>query len=289
MRMALLVAGLGVLANASAQSATPSSASAKPQWELGFGGSAIAFPDYRGSDEYKGYLFPLPYFVWRSERVTIDNQSLRSKLFKNDVMQLNFSVHGTVPLKSKDNVARTGMPDLDPTLEIGPSINTTLWRTKDRDIHLQYKLPARYVVASDFRKAQHAGWVSNPQISADIKNIWNTGWDAGVLGGPMFQTRRHNEYLYAVRPEFATTSATTSATTNRPAYQPRGGYAGSNLIVGASKRYGRWWLAGFGRVDFLRGASFEDSPLVKSKTFGTVGVSITYIFAESATRVVTDD
>jgi MipA family protein len=260
---------------------TSAHAELKPQWELGFGASAIAFPEYRGSDKTRGYAFPLPYFVWRSERIIIDKDSVRSKLFNNDVMELNFSVHGSVPIKSDDSPTRKGMPDLDATLEIGPSINTTLYRNPERTIHLQYKLPARFVVASDFKQAKSAGWATNPQLAADFRNIWGTGIDAGILGGPVIQSRRNHQYWYGVDPAFATNA--------RPAYQAKGGYAGTNLIVGASKRMDRWWLAGFVRHDFLNGAKFVDSPLVKNKSYTTAGISLTYIFAESAKKVdVTD-
>ena len=33
----------------------------KPLWEFGLGAGAIAFPDYRGSDEGRVYPVPVPY------------------------------------------------------------------------------------------------------------------------------------------------------------------------------------------------------------------------------------
>ncbi|MGA3084204.1 MAG: hypothetical protein ABSE95_05365 [Thermodesulfobacteriota bacterium] len=32
-----------------------------PLWEAGIGGTALLMPDYRGSDEYRGYLLPFPW------------------------------------------------------------------------------------------------------------------------------------------------------------------------------------------------------------------------------------
>ena len=40
-----------------------SRAEQKPLWEAGLGVGAMAFPDYRGSDEVNAYPLPLPYFV----------------------------------------------------------------------------------------------------------------------------------------------------------------------------------------------------------------------------------
>src|SRR5205814_1168797 len=32
-----------------------------PKWELGLGATAFSLPDYRGSDERRGYLYPFPF------------------------------------------------------------------------------------------------------------------------------------------------------------------------------------------------------------------------------------
>ena len=52
-----------------------------PQWEFGFGATAFTLPDYRGSDERRGYLFPLPFVVYRGEKVRVDRQGFRGLRF----------------------------------------------------------------------------------------------------------------------------------------------------------------------------------------------------------------
>jgi MipA family protein len=252
-----------------------------PLWEAGVGASVLRFSDYRGSDEFRSYLFPLPYFVYRGERVKVDRESIRGQFFKTDRVELDVSINGTVPLKSRDNAARQGMPDIDATLEIGPSLNTNLWRSDDRRINLILKLPIRGVIASDFRHFENVGWVSHPQISWDVKNFNNTGWHLGMLVGPTYQSAGYNRYLYGVGPEFATAK--------RPAYEAKAGYGGANIIGGISKRFGRTWFAGFAKYDRLSGAAFEDSPLVKKRSYATFGIAVTYIFTESKKLVESDD
>jgi outer membrane scaffolding protein for murein synthesis (MipA/OmpV family) len=39
----------------------------KPLWELGAGVTALAFPDYRGSDQTRNYVFPIPYVIYRGD------------------------------------------------------------------------------------------------------------------------------------------------------------------------------------------------------------------------------
>ena len=88
-----------------------------PLWELGAGVGTISLYDYRGSDERRAYVFPVPYFVYRGEFLKADRNGVRSTLFNSDRVEVNVSVNGTFPVDSKDNVARRGMTDLKPTID----------------------------------------------------------------------------------------------------------------------------------------------------------------------------
>ena len=68
---------------------------------------------------------------------------------------------------------------------------------------------------------------------------------------------------------------------NRPAYTAGGGYSGSTLTVGLSKKIKRFIFNAFVSADFLQGAVFEDSPLVKTKTSWMGGFAITWVFMKS--------
>ena len=56
-----------------------------------------------------------------------------------------------------------------------------------------------------------------------------------------------------------------------------------------SKRFPKYWVGGFVRYDNLNGAVFEDSPLVRQKSYLAGGLAITWIFGESSTRVMVND
>jgi len=58
MRWIVLLAGAIVL---------PAHAELRPEWEFGIGATAFTFPDYRGSDESRGYLLPFPYLIYRGD------------------------------------------------------------------------------------------------------------------------------------------------------------------------------------------------------------------------------
>jgi len=260
-----------------AMCALPALAEPKPKWELGFGATALTLPDYRGSDERRGYVFPLPYFVYRGESVRVDRQGLRGIFFESDRVELDFSVNGTPPVDSSKNQARQGMPDLDPTLEIGPLIKVTLWRDRAASEQLDLRLPLRYVVATDFSHSRGAGWVFNPNLAANLRPDFNGRWNLGLTSGPIFATSKYHAYYYGVDPQFATPE--------RPAYSARGGYSGWLALASLSRRFEKFWVGGFVRYDTLRGAVFEDSPLVRRGSSWMAGIAAAWVFAESERKV----
>ncbi len=74
-------------------------------------------------------------------------------------------------------------------------------------------------------------------------------------------------------------------TTTRPAYDAHGGYSGSFARVTLAKRYPRFWVGMFVRYDDLRGATFEDSPLVRQTGALMWGAGIAWVFAQSEQTV----
>ena len=251
--------------------ALSSQAEPLPKWEAGAGVAVINFPDYRGSDERESYILPVPYFVYRGDFLKVDDQRVRGLFFKNNHAELEVSINGSVPVQSKNNQARQGMPDLDPTLEIGPSLNFFLYRSKDNQNKVDLRLPLRAVIASDFSEVRSAGWIFQPNINIDY--VLSNDWKLGMLAGPIFSNKRHHQYFYGVEEAYATP--------NRPTYNASGGYAGSQVIMALSKRYPSFWVGSFIKWDTLQGAVFEDSPLVKTKQHFTGGFAISWIFGQS--------
>lgn len=244
----------------------------KPQWEAGAGFAAIDFPMYRGSDERRSYLLPIPYFVYRGDTVQINRERVRGLIFKRDRVEMDISVNGSVPAKGA--IARQGMPDLDPTLEVGPSLNVHLYHSEDRKTGFDVRMPVRGAVASDFKHVQPVGWLFQPQLDADFLDAGHSGWNIGLVGGLVFSDQRYNQYIYNVAPQYATAA--------RPAYSVGGGYSGTQCIFAFNKRRqdGRW-MGGFMKWDNLNGAVFADSPLVKTRQYFTVGFAVTWTLDKS--------
>ncbi|MHB1215998.1 MAG: MipA/OmpV family protein [Thiobacillus sp.] len=252
-------------------------AAEKPLWELGAGISALSFPDYRGSDQTSVYGIPFPYLVYRGEFLKADRHGIRGTFFGSDRIELNLSLGASLPVNSDDNRARQGMPDLEPTVELGPSLDLNLWRTADRHTRLDLRLPLRTAITVK-GGMDDAGWVFSPRLNLDITDVAGlAGWNMGLLAGPLVGSERNHDYFYTVAPQYATAG--------RPAFDAKGGYAGSQFMMTMSKRYPTYWLGAFVRWDSLAGAVFADSPLVKSDDYFAAGVGIAWVLGESSTRV----
>jgi outer membrane protein len=251
-----------------------------PLWEAGAGIAILNFPDYRGSDQRRSLVLPIPYLVYRGEFLKADRESVRGEFYKNERLDLTLSANGSIPVNSKDNTARRGMPDLDPTLEIGPNLTVNLLRSDT--VRLNVRLPLRAVIATNLAHTRDEGWVFTPQFNVDFYDIVpGPGWNLGFAAGPLYGNRRYHNYFYGVAPQFAAPG--------RPAYDAPAGYSGTQFLAALSKRFPAFWFGVFARADNLSGAAFEASPLVRQKQAFAAGVAAAWIFGRSRTLVESQD
>jgi outer membrane protein len=93
------------------------------------------------------------------------------------------------------------MPDLQPTVELGPSIDIHLWRTANRRYQLDLRLPVRMAVTAS-GGVDDIGWVFSPRLNLDIVDVAGLpGWNLGLLAGPMYGSERNHDYFYSVAPQ----------------------------------------------------------------------------------------
>jgi outer membrane scaffolding protein for murein synthesis (MipA/OmpV family) len=253
----------------------------KPLWEAGLGIGAIAFPDYRGSDETNVYPLPLPYFVYRGQFLKADREGVRGELFDRRYLELSLSVNATIPVSSDDNAARAGMPNLKPTLEFGPSLDVHLWQSRNQDMKLDLVMPLRLPITLE-GSPQTLGWNFSPRLNLDIANVaGRDGWDFGIGAGPLFGAAEFHEYFYSVAPRFATEQ--------RPTYDAPGGYSGTHVLTALSKRFPGYWVGAYLRYDNLHNAAFEDSALVRRQNYFTGGIGIAWMIGKSKRLVESEE
>jgi outer membrane scaffolding protein for murein synthesis (MipA/OmpV family) len=272
---ALVALGLAAMAS------SVQAAGDQPLWEIGAGLAAFSFPSYRGSDQTHNFLMPVPHFTYHGDFFKADRQGIRGSFFDSDRLDLTVSLALSPPVSSDNIAARTGMPDLKGTFEIGPQMDVTFWRSENRARFVKLLLPLRTAITVE-GSPKSIGWVFHPKLNMDITDIPGMGgWNLGMLAGPLFGDKRQHAYYYTVAPQYATA--------DRPGYEAGAGYAGTQYLVALSKRFPKYWVGGFVRYDNLSGATFENSPLVRQKDYFAAGIAFTWVFGESSTRVKVND
>ena len=253
---------------AGAESKPESEPAPEPRWEIGLGLGAVSLPDYRGSNARSGYVLPLPYVNYRGDYFRVDREGMRGGMFQSARVRLDFSAAAALPANSESS-ARAGMPDLDPAIELGPSLVVDLGK---RDGRWSLNFPLRVVVASDLSYARSIGWVFSPYLKFEVGDTGAWAYDISV--GPMYASEAYHDYYYEVDPAYATPT--------RPAYDARRGYSGARVTFTLGKRYDGFWIGVFARYDDLSGVAFRSSPLVETDSAFIVGGGVAWILARSA-------
>ncbi len=251
----------------------------RPLWELGVGVAGLRLPDYRGSDQSRSYVLPLPYIVYRGTWLKADRDGARALLFDSQRVKVDVSVAASTPTRSSDNSARAGMPNLPGTFELGPNLNLTLAASLQDRWKLDLRLPLRAAISAQ-RSPKFVGTTFSPNLNLDVGGVGG-GWNLGVLTGPLFADRRYHEHFYGVDAAYASAA--------RPAYRAAAGYAGWQALGATSRRFGNMWVGGFVRYDSLHGAAFQDSPLVRRSSALTFGLGVSWILATSSELVASTD
>lgn len=245
-----------------------------PRWEVGIGLGVLSLPFYRGAASGRTYIAPLPYIRYRGEHLRIDEEGIRSYVLLSDTTRLDFSLAAGVPVSSDGNSARHDMPSLDPTVEIGPSLEFLLWHPRERDQALWLKLPLRAALSVALNNIEYQGWVFAPYLDYRVvKGERAHPWTFTLSLGPQFADQRYHNYFYEVTSGYATPE--------RPEYHPATGYSGSRVTLGLQKWLGSYWLGAFLRYDTLQGAVFNDSPLVQQQHYYAVGAAVIKLLAVS--------
>lgn len=246
-----------------------------PRWELGIGLSVLNLPDYRGSDIDRNYAIPYPYATYRSERLNIDRGGIQGHLFKTDRIKLDISLAVGIPVSSDGGSPRAGMPDLDPTIELGPSLEFNLWQPNHRRQSLWLKLPVRsaHSIGGD-GLFKHRGWTFSPFLEYTAKSLKRDDWKTTISIGPLYADRDYHNYFYEVNPSYITTA--------RSEYNATGGYSGARTTLIIRKHLtDKLQIGAFARFDTLKNSAFEESPLVSTKQYRALGIALIWMISQS--------
>jgi outer membrane scaffolding protein for murein synthesis (MipA/OmpV family) len=248
-----------------------------PLWEFGMTAIAARLPHYIGSDEYKNYLYPLPYLIYRGKFLRADREGVRGIFYRGEKFETSLSLWGNPPV-SDENEARQGMPDMDAIGEIGPALRYFFYR-HEREDHLYLQAAWRAAFSLGFDGGldmDYQGWHTSLDLSFQNKT-WFEDQKLSIYlkGGLHFADSKYNDYFYGVPSQYATFS--------RPTYKADGGYAGFSLSVSLLKKLTPTIsIGGYARWNNLDGAVFDDSALVREKNNYAIGALLLWKLAESS-------
>ena len=277
--LALLAAALSSVGMAADEVPAPASdLLTEPKWEVGVFLGVARLPLYRGSADYRVYPLPIPFLIYRGDVVQSDREGLRGILYRSTRMETTVSLSGHPPVDNEEG-PREGMPELLPLLEAGPALKWwPLGRHKDWSLHVQ--LAGRLTASVDVEDGlatSYEGWRSELSVTysrylADPRWRCGTSLSLGAAGVD------YHRYFYDVPDAYATE--------DRPSYDAAAGYSGAGWSVFLSRKLSRTLTAGgYARWDHLRGAVYEESPLIERNDTFMAGLAVIWRFAESSQRV----
>ena len=241
-----------------------------PLWEIHAGVAAIQVPHYRGSESEHSYAIPFPGIIYRGEKLKASEDGVKGILYSGDRHKLDISLASGLPASSDENDARAGMPRLEPTIEIGPSVISELWHSNEKDMGVWLNLPLRMAFSFDDLDVSDKGLIFSPFIKWQLKE---NNWKWGVALGVSYADENYHNYFYEVDGQYETAT--------RPEYHASSGYSGTRITLSATKRFKQSWFAAFARFEDLRNTVFEDSPLVERNDYMVFGLVYTYLIAQS--------
>lgn len=249
-----------------------------PLWELGLGIGYVNSAIFRGASERDHFYIPYPYFTYRGNRLRVDEEGVRGKIAESRRLKLDFSVAGQVPVSASDDGPRSGMPNLEPIGEIGPSLDYVFWRSNLHNNSIWIRLPWRFVLSFGDPLIAYRGWSFAPYIDFVKKIPTKQNTRIALAIGPIFSSSQYHDYFYRVRRNYVTAV--------REQYSAGGGYSGSRITFSITSNMSTYWLGAMIRYDNLTAAEFETSPLVSTKKYLVVGLTVAWIFSKSKIQVI---
>ena len=265
-RVAVLLASLtplAAVAQAEAPDASSDTSVGQPKWEAGLvlGGGWIN--DYPGADQNHARGLVAPLLIYRGPVLRVDRDGIRGRLFNNS--DIEFDLAASAAFNARNSDARQGMPGLDYLFGFGPQLIYKGLRDHWGSPTLHLK--ARALMSTDLRDIHGRGVALDPELRWRVSPL--AGWPGALTFGvqPTWASRSLHKYFYEVEPS--------QATPERPAYQARAGYLGTELNLTLSRRHSdslSWFVTARGMS--LHGAANLRSPLLRDTGTLSVGAGI---------------
>lgn len=245
----------------------------EPTLELGAGAVFGKVSHYPGSDQSNEILLPFPVLIYRGDRLRADEDGgVRTRFLHSDRFELNVSVGGSLPVSSKDNRIRQGMPKLNTLLELGPGFIFHFFnKHNSKKFKLSLNIPFRHVISTDIKDTYFRGYVFNPLLYSfyDISESFSVF--TSISG--RWATQTYNDYLYTVDDQYVTST--------RSRYEANSGHVLMTYGMALIYDYKKFTLFSGISLNDASASANKNSPLfVKKRSFSTA-IGFTYYFYAS--------
>jgi len=183
------------------------------------------------------------------------------------LLPITFQVSATGAFNASNNAVREGMPALDYLFGVGPQAvykGLQAWPGQPT-LHLK----VRALMSTDFKQIDRRGFSFDPELRWRLRQVAGTPASLSFSLQPTWASRSLHAYFYQVNP--------TEATLNRPSYNARAGYLGTEAALTLSHRPQRdlsWFISA--RLTSLHGAANTGSPLLRDRSNLAVGAGLVW-------------
>lgn len=247
-------------------------------WEWRIAAFGRYGPSYPASEEMQVNVVPLPIPIYRGRflRLFEDNENpIRGKVFERDRIKLDLDFDLTFPADSDEIDARTGMPDLDLLVQVGPELDFQFIGQEFLKGRWHLALQGRGAVSFDGLDPSWRGVTFSAEFRYIAQLTRRDEFKFRIT--PTFGTQEYMAYYYQVDPEFATPE--------RPAFKAKGGYLGTDFTWNWSRQFTENLSVWFGaRLGVHSGARNKNSPLFTEEINPSVYGAFMYKFWESKRR-----
>ncbi len=238
------------------------------------GGLGLAFfmaPAYPGSDSERLFVYPYPYWDYRSKVLDLRHEHLHAKLAPESRISVGFGANGSPPLAAGSPDARIGMPALWPTFALGPDVRyRSPWQPWGLRVFVGLETRLRTALGPDLQLSR-AG--TSAAGFGEIRSPHGAPWPFSISVSPVWRSRSANNYFFGVSPAYAIVG--------RPAYEAPGGYAGLRVTGAITARHKNMSFTIFARYRNYSGTAFLGSPLLKTSNTLVLGVAVVWAFLRS--------
>lgn len=251
---------------------------AKPLLEWNAGAFMRYGPSYPASEDSQFNFVPAVIPIYRGKILRVaddDDKPVTTRIFRTDLLKLNFDFGLNFAVDSDDVDARFQMPDLDLLLEAGPELEIKLNDNLAGGRFL-LGLQLRGAVSFDGLDPEWRGSVYSTEFKY-IRPLANPGSEYRIKLTPEWGSSDYMDFFYGVDPIFESAA--------RSAYRAKSGYLGTGLSFSyKTKLTQKIQIGGRIKAGLHNGAANQNSPLFTEKTTYSIVVGFVWNFWESAKR-----